>query len=125
MDAKITHYTGMIREYCNRYYLKGMPQELENLVNVLERIVKEPEYFLDDTSELDYCEFYDDRISVLTDTWNGKELLANSKCEEFPLIEIKCLGMDDETEEYYFFMSDPSGENKVDIALIKNKTQEI
>lgn len=119
LNTKIMYYTEMIRDYCDKYYPKGMPDELKKVITLLKRIVKEPDYFDENAEELDFEVFTDERITVFTKTWEGKELYINSETDEFPIMEISCLDMNDEDEEYYFFISDLNRENKCDIQLEK------
>lgn len=120
LKTKISYYTEIIREYGERYYPDGIPEELNKLIKFLKKFVTDAT-FPESEEQIDLNDFEDERIDIIFKSpFREEELWVNASedfVDEFPHIEMKCLDMSDPDEEYFFYISDGNQENVFDLQM--------
>ena len=103
----VPHIVDHIHEYAREHYPENTPAAFQQLADVITKFLTDPDY-PQSPDDIVLEDFEDDNIEFYTDgCGNIFSYVNNDEYDgKFPLAEIKIVKMDDEEDEYFFYLTE-------------------
>ena len=103
----VPHIIGMIENYAKEHYPVDTPAAFDQLIDIITKLLTDPSY-PENPDSVELEGFRDDNIEFYIID-NTKEIFCYVNNDEydgvFPCAEINMLNMEDEDEEYFFYLT--------------------